>query len=481
MKGRIQFLEIFTPEQVEQVHASALQVLEETGIALPQKDILEFLHDAGASVDFDSHLVRMPAQLVEDSIRKAPPRFTLYARKPDKCLDMNGTDTYFSGPNAAINIIDLEGNRRPATVEDGEKFAKLVDVLPNYDISTGGVYPPGLADVELELWSYMVSLVHSTKPILAASTSRQCARSIMQMAEVAAEFSELEQEQLPLIAIVNTTSPLYNTPRELDAFLEYVRRGVPVIIAPEPQAGATAPATLAGTFVQHTAEFLAHAAAAQLINPGVPIVYGTVASVFDMRKGMLPYGAPEADLFGIATAQMARRYNIPSRGTGGTSDANALGMQAGVESLMSILCCHLAGITYVNHAGGELENSLAASYEKTVVDDEIIAMSKRLVRGIELSPATIALDVIGEVGARGNFLSHAHTLQHFRREHFIPAIWDRDRFTRWEETGRKRVEERARDRVAGLLDSYEPDPLPRQALDEIEKIYAALRGNGRSK
>jgi trimethylamine--corrinoid protein Co-methyltransferase len=281
--------------------------------------------------------------------------------------------------------------------------------------------------------------------------------------------------QLPLIAIVNTTSPLYNTPRELDAFLEYIRRGVPIIIAPETQAGATGPVTLAGTFVQHTAEFLAHATVAQLINPGVPIVYGTVASVFDMRKMILPYGAPEADLLNIATAQMARYYNIPSRGTGGTADANALGMQAGVESLMSILSCHLAGITYVNHAGGELENSLAASYEKTIIDDEIIAMSKRLIRGIEVTSDTLALDIIKTVGPRGNFLSHEHTLKNFRQEHFIPEIWDRDRFGRWEKAGKKRVEEHAHDLVHELLNQYEPEPLPKQALDEISNIYAALK------
>ena len=249
MNSRINFLEILTTEQVEQIHRAALQVIEETGIVLPQREILTYLAEAGAAVDFDSHLARIPPQLVVDSLRQAPSRFTLYARKTEHCLDINGIDTYFSGPNAAVNIIDLKGNRRPATIEDGERFAKLVDVLPNYDISTGGVYPPGLGDVVLEVWSYMVSLIHSTKPILAASTSRECAQTIMRLAEVAAESSQLKPNQLPLIAIVNTTSPLYNTPRELDAFLEYIRQGVPIIIAPETQAGATGPVTLAGTLV----------------------------------------------------------------------------------------------------------------------------------------------------------------------------------------------------------------------------------------
>ena len=274
---------------------------------------------------------------------------------------------------------------------------------------------------------------------------------------------------------MNPVSPLYNTTDQLEGWLEYVRRGIPLLISPEVQGGATGPATLAGIMVQATAEFLGHATIAQLISPGVPVMYGCVSSVFDMRKMMLPYGAPEADLLCLATAQMARRYGIPSRGTGSASDANALGMQAGVDSLMSTLACLMAGVSYVCHGAGELENTLAVSYEKTVIDDEIISMARRFVKGIEVTPDALAVEVIKEVGPRGNFLGTDHTARHFRSEQFLPVLSVRDKYDVWEAAGGKRMEERANDRVRSILASHQPEPLPEIAAHEIEDVLALAR------
>jgi len=478
MTDRINFLEVLKPDQVREIHLTALRLMEEVGLLLPYQEVLERLNDAGAQVNFDDQTVRIPAYLVESSIQKMPSRFTFYSRNPKYSLDMNGLDTYFSGPNAAINVIDLEGRRRPGIEDDGIKFSRLADALPNYDIAGTGIYPPKLPPKVLEAWTFMTTLIHANKPVLGISTDGDCARVHIQMAEVVADACGLTENQLPLMAVCNTKSPLSNSPEELEALVEYARRGVPVMISPEVMAGATGPVTLAGSMAQATAEFLCHATIAQLIKPGVPVMFGCVSSVFDMRQMILPYGAPEADLFSMATAQMARYYGIPSRGTGGSSDANSLGMQAGVESLMSILSCLLAGVTYVNHAGGELENTLACSFEKTVIDDEIIGMARRLVRGIEVTRETLAFDSIKEVGPRGDFLSTDHTLKYFKTEHFLPTLLDRDKYDVWEETGGKRVEERARDRVNQLLDSHEPEqPMPDEAVRELEAIYAAKRSS----
>ena len=232
----------------------------------------------------------------------------------------------------------------------------------------------------MNAWFTMATFTHSSQAVCAVSRSKASSQIILRMAEVVADICDLPTGQLPLMAVTNTVSPLYNTPDQMEGMLEYIRRGVPLLISPEVQAGATGPATLAGTLVQATAEFLGHATLAQLITPGLPLMYGCVSSVFDMRTMILAYGAPEADLLCIATAQMARHYGIPSRGTGGSSDANALGMQAGVESLMSILACIQAGISYVAHGAGELVNTLGVSFEKTVIDDEIIGMARRLAK-----------------------------------------------------------------------------------------------------
>ena len=176
----------------------------------------------------------------------------------------------------------------------------------------------------------------------------------------------------------------------------------------------------------------------------------------------------------MATAQMARYFGIPSRGTGGASDANCMGMQAGVESLMSNLLCLLGGVTYVNHAGGELENTLGSSYEKTVVDNEIIAMSRRVADGIAVNSDTLAFEEIKKVGPKGDFLSLDHTFKHFRTEHFIPTILDRDKYDIWEAAGGRTAEEKSQDMISDILKNHEQEePLPDEAVRELETFLAS--------
>jgi trimethylamine--corrinoid protein Co-methyltransferase len=192
-----------------------------------------------------------------------------------------------------------------------------------------------------------------------------------------------------------------------------------------------------------------------------------------MQKMLLPYGAPEADLLGIGTVQLARYYGIPARTTGGSSDANSLGMQAGVDSLMSTLLSLLAGSSFVLHGAGELENTLAVSYEKILVDEEIIAMARRIVQGFDVTPETLGFEVIKEIGPHGDFLGTDHTYQHFRKEHFMPRLMVREKYDIWEAAGGQRAEERARDRVSDLLANHNPEPLPDLAARELEALYSA--------
>lgn len=469
------FWEILSAEQVRLVHLGALRVLEEVGVWLPKHDVLEYFHDAGAWVDFQAQRVLIPAHLVENSIRKFPSRFTWHARKREHSLDMNGIDTYFSFPDSAIRLIDLDGQRRPGTARDGEDITRLCDALPNMAIASTGVNPPDMPSGVLEAWLTRTMLNNTTKPIYGTCRNEQVSLMTLRMAEVVTDCCDhLPRGQLPLAIIMNPVSPLFNTPDQLEGLMVYLKRGLPVSISPEVQAGATGPATLAGTLVQQTAEFLAHATLAQLVSPGVPVIYGTVSSVFDMKKMMLPYGAPEADLIGVATVQMARYYGIPSRMTGGSSDANALGMQAGVESLMSTLLPLMAGCTFVLHGAGEMENTMAVSYEKILIDEELIAMSRRIVQGIEFSPETLGFDVISEVGPQGHFLGTEHTMRHFRREQCLTNLMVRESYEAWEAAGGKGAEERARDHARDILAHHQPDPLPEEAAREIDAIYHAF-------
>jgi trimethylamine--corrinoid protein Co-methyltransferase len=470
------FLEVLSPEQVEQIHLLALRVLEEVGVWFPNREILERFQDAGAQVDVDTQRILIPAQLVEDSIRKFPPQFTWHARNPAHSVVMNGADTHFSFPDSTIHILDLDGRRRPGTETDGANICRVCDALPNMAVASTGVNPPEMPSGVLEAWLTKTMYTHCSKPVFGTCRNAEVSHMTLRMAEVVADScAHLPEGQLPLAIIMNPVSPLFNTPGQLEGMLVYLRRGLPISISPEVQAGATGPATLAGTMVQQTAEFLAHATLAQLFSPGVPVIYGTVSSVFDMKKMILPYGAPEADLLGIATVQMARSYGIPSRTTGSSSDANALGMQAGIDSLMSTLLPILAGSSFVLHGAGELENTMTVSYEKILIDDEVISMARRIAAGIEVTPETLGFDVIKEVGPQGHFLATDHTLRHFRKEQFMPTLMVREKYDAWEAGGSKRAEERARDRARDLLARYQPDPLSDGAVRELESIYASVK------
>lgn len=472
---RTAYLEVLSPEQVEEIHLTALRVLEEVGVWLPSEEVLGIFADAGARVDMATQRVLIPAEVVEQAITHFPSEFTWHSRNPRYCLKMNGQETHFSMPDSALFLIDLQGNRRPATAKDGEDICRVCDALPNLETASTGVNAADMPGGVLEAWHTKTMFIKSSKAVFAVCRSRSASQMIHRMAEVVADCSaHLPKGVLPLMAIMNPLSPLFNEPGQLEGMLEHVRRGLPIAISPEVQAGATGPATIAGTLVQQTAEFLAHATLAQLVRAGTPVVYGTVSSVFDMRKAMLPYGAPEADLIAVGTTQLARYYHVPSRVTGGSSDANSLDMQAGAESLMSILVAVLSGASFVLHGAGELENTMAVSYEKILIDEELIGMARRFAQGIEVSPETLGFDVIKEVGPRGNFLDTDHTLEHYRAEQFMPTFLVRDRYDLWEAAGAKRPEEQAGERARQLLETYEPSPLPPEALAEIEAIYSSF-------
>lgn len=469
------YWEVLSSEQVRLIHLNALRVLEEVGVWMPNAEALQYFHDAGARVNFQTQRVLIPAPLVENSIRKFPSRFTWHARKREHSIDMNGTETYFSFPDSAIRVITLEGERRPATIVDGEDICRLCDALPNLSVASTGVNPPELPSGVLEAWLTKTMYTQTSKPVFGTCRNAQISEMTLRMAEVVADYCDhLPEGALPIAIIMNPVSPLFNEPAQLEGLMVYLHRGLPVSISPEVQGGATGPATIGGILVQQTAEFLAHATLAQLVSPGVPVIYGTVSSVFDMKRMMLPYGAPEADIIGVATVQIARYYGIPARMTGSTSDANALGMQAGAESLMSTMLPLMAGCTFVLHGAGELENSMAVSYEKILIDEELIGMAKRIVAGIDLTKEALAFDVIRDVGPRGHFLDHEHTLRHFRREQFFPRLLVREAYEDWEAAGRKRAEERARDMASELLKKHQPDPLPDEARRELESIYQAF-------
>jgi trimethylamine--corrinoid protein Co-methyltransferase len=278
-----------------------------------------------------------------------------------------------------------------------------------------------------------------------------------------------ELRKMPtLLGYMNPLSPMQLSKDLLQGAIIYARHNQPVIFAPEALAGITAPATLAGLLVQQNAEVLSGIMVAQLANPHSPVLYGTVSAVLDMRSTMAALGAPEVGLINVASAQMARYYNLPSRGTGGNTDSKILDYQSAAETSQSVLMAALAGMNYICCAAGNFDASLAISYEKVVMDNEICGMVSRTLQGISITDETLAVNEICAVGSESGHLARPFTNKMFRKEHYLPSIFDRKSRDAWEKEGGKDLGMVAREEARRILRTHSPEPLDASVSSEME-------------
>jgi len=260
----------------------------------------------------------------------------------------------------------------------------------------------------------------------------------------------------------------------VDALLIYCRANQPVVIASLIMAGSTGPITLAGLLAQQNAELLSGIVLTQLVNPGLPVIYGTTSTNIDMKTGGLAIGSPELSLCIAAHGQLARKYGLASRGGGALTDSSILDAQAGYESMFSLYTTINSGIDFVLHAAGIISSYLAFSYEKFVMDDELCGMLRHLWKGMEVSPETLAVEVIKNVGHDGHYLGEPQTIDRCRTEFWLPAIGDRSGMEAWWEGEQQDTSTRSTKRWKELLESYsEPDLDPiinKQIQDYLEKM-----------
>jgi trimethylamine--corrinoid protein Co-methyltransferase len=311
---------------------------------------------------------------------------------------------------------------------------------------------------------------NSDKCIRGRLTGTKVALESIRIANKIAEASRIEQEGPNMIALTDTISPLRTDDEIVDGLIEYVKAGFPVILSAEIMAGATGPATLAGSLSLQNAEILSHIVLCQKINPGIPLIYGTTSTTMDMKTSMLRYGAPEMALINAATAQLARYYGMPSRGAAGCTDAKELDMQAGYEVAINVLLSALAGVNYMTQSIGGMDMGLSVSYRKIMIDHEMLGSIVRCLQGVKVDEEALAYEVVKNVGPGGTFLTHMHTFDNFKREHFIAELADTGSFVDWEEKGRISLEEKAGEKVRKILKNHTPTPLPESVVEELDTI-----------
>jgi trimethylamine--corrinoid protein Co-methyltransferase len=470
--------EYLPSEEIEKIHETSLKVLAEYGIAFNHPDAVEILERAGCGVDHDAimaPLVKFPRELVLENIARAPAEFPVYARNPEHNLIIGGNHMVLAPVYGPPNIHNLDEGRREATIQDYINFVKLAQMTPDIHNAGGTIVEPNDEPQETRHLDMIYSLLkYSDKTFMGSVTTPENANDSVEMAAIVFGGRDALAEKPALISLINVNSPrLYDT-RMLDALMVYARARQPLIITPFILAGAMSPVALGATLVQQNAEALAGITLTQLINPGTPVVYGSFLSNSDMQSGSPCFGTPESAAGLFVSAQMARKYHLPFRSGGGLTASKIPDGQAMYEATMGYWPTFLACTNFVLHAAGWLESGLASSYEKFVMDIELVRMMQVFLKGIPLDEEGLAMDAFDEVGPGGYFFGAAHTMRHFRDAFYRPIISDVQNFTRWQQRGAKSADQRANEVWKKWLAEYQEPPLD-PGIDEGLREYMVKR------
>jgi trimethylamine--corrinoid protein Co-methyltransferase len=335
--------------------------------------------------------------------------------------------------------------------------------------------PTDIPDEHVPVNRFYTCLTSSVKHTMGGVSSVEGARQIVELATMVSGTRQALQER-PIVSCITSwmVSPLHLDTGVTEVLLEWCRYGLPVALSSAPMAGSTSPVTLAGTLVQLNAEQLSGIVLTQLARPGTPVLAGYIPGVADMRTGGYLGGAIEFGLMQAASAQMAHFYGVPIYCSGGMTDSKVPDAQAGYEKMSTLLLAAMGGCNYIHHAFGMVTNMNSTSLEQAVIDDEMVGMVLRVLRGVAVTDGSFALGAIDRVGPGGHFLLDPHTVQFMREEIFYPTLADRQNRSAWEAAGKQDIRVRAVSRVNELLGEHRPPGLPPEIDAAIRTRFTIL-------
>jgi trimethylamine--corrinoid protein Co-methyltransferase len=464
-------VEILDDEGIEQLHQASLRILQEIGLDFFDDEALDLWREAGARVDSASRHVWLDGDMVLELVAKASAEFQWRARNPERDMRLGGNAINFLPAGGMVYVNDLERGRRPGTLAD---YADLLKTVQMCNVMHGtGVALVELNDVPVSvrhLRRMMLKLTLSDKPAMSYAHGRIIPADAINMARIAFGEEAAGEAAGPLLGgIVNANSPLRYDERMLGGLITLSRAGQATIITPFIIAGAMSPITIAGALAQGNAEVLAGVALTQLVRPGAPVVYGGFCTNADMRSGSPAFGSPESAWVQLAATQLARRYNLPSRGNGGLSNANLGDAQAANESMWSLWPAVMGHTNFIMHAAGWLEAGLAISPEKMMIDMENLAIFQHFLQGFEIGEETLALDMMAQVGPGGHHFGTEHTQARYSNAFYEPFLSSRLGWEAWQANGSQDSTKRAHHLWRDMLVRYEAPPLDpaiREALEE---------------
>jgi len=475
--------EVLSADQVEAIHAASLKILRDTGIEVLGDRAIDLLRGAGAAVDGDTRRVRLDPAQVEELIVSAPATFELHARNAAWDITVGARHLVFCSVGGPAFATDIERGRRPGTLEDMRALTRLVGRLNVLHQEGGGACEPTDVPVpvrHLEMYRTFATLLDKTWHSLAYGRV-----TVEDAIEVACRMRGVTRERLAeeptLITVVNTNSPLRLDGPMSDGLIAMAEAGQAVIATPFTLAGAMSPVTLAGSLALQNAEALFMVALSQLARPGAPMVYGGFTSNVDMRTGSPAFGTPEYVKAQMATGQLARRYGLPWRSSNVTASPVA-DAQAAYESEMAIWGAVMSGVNVLYQGAGWLEGGLTASFEKLILDAEMLQLISEVLQPVVVDEASLGLDAIADVGPGGHFFGTAHTLERFETAFYQPLVSDWRNYETWAEDGARTATERAHDVWRRLLNEGEDPPLDqavRESIDDfVDRRKAQIEAGG---
>ncbi len=462
--------------QLERLHQAAVQILESTGLNVHHPEMRRQLADAGARLG-EGARTYLPAAMVERALRSARRQVTIYNRLGEPAMTLGPHQIYFGTGSDLVYTRDLEtGERRQSVLDDVGRAARVCDALDEIDFVMSFALPSDVPNEQAEPQQFYALLRNSTKPVIMTSFSGlEGFERVQAMACLIAGGEDAFRERPNYVMYGQFVSPLQHDFQAVERLVYSADQGIPLIYVATIMPGASGPLTLAGSLALAAAESLAGLVMHQTRRPGAPFIFGACVSQLDMRTMLFPYGSPEWRLNDLVMAELSRYYGLPVFGTGGATDSKLLDAQTGLEYSSSLLIAALAGTNLI-HDVGYLDSGLTGSLESIVLGAEQIRWVKQFLAGMEISDETLALDVIEEVGPGKDFLGHAHTLKHLRRNMWVPLALTHVGHDAWAGEGEQDYAARARDYVRRLLDSHQVEPLD-SALDaELRELCGLAEG-----
>jgi trimethylamine--corrinoid protein Co-methyltransferase len=455
---------VLSESDIEAIHTASLRILSETGITLTHPEALEILTGAGATVKADK--VFLPPWLVEQELVKSTKKVSIRGR--GGAVKTLGDQTLnWHNLGGARDVFDAgSGTRHQALLKDLKDCTRLLDALDNVTTITPFFTPQDVPGHLMSLAMYRYAIPNTIKPLQGpgVQTAKEVQYAI-RMASVIGPPDEI------FSLSVSPVSPLGFPSDSAAAIIEIANNGITFAPLPCPTAGTTAPFSIAGAVAQQNAELLASIVIAQLVHPGLPIVYCGRLAMMEPRTGLSVWGGVELGLASAATVQIGHRYGFPVNVYGFSTNSHTLDIQNGFERSLNAILPALAGADELSGIG-EMEAGVMGSLAQIVCDNEIASSVKRLLKGFDVTEDSLAVDVVSAV-MRGthNFLGQKHTLRYLRNnEVLLTSLAERGSWESWEMNMRTGMAERAQAEATHLIQNHQVEPLSTDQELELDEI-----------